>query len=72
MEITSDISKISKTVQRDGMFIFDVLSKYGINFVSNSIFLATENVVSFTWLFSKTRLRNYAETFKTINGYKVA
>ena len=48
MEITSDISKISKTVQRDGMFIFDVLSKYGINFVSNSIFLATENVVSFT------------------------
>ena len=48
MEITADVIKISKTVQRDLMFIFDVLSEYGINFVSNSIFLATENVVSFT------------------------
>ena len=30
------------------MLIFDELSEYVINFVSNLIFSATENVVSFT------------------------
>ena len=45
MQITADISKIWKTVQRDLIFIFDVLLRSAISFVS---FLAVENVVSFT------------------------
>ena len=48
MQITADISKISKTVQRDFNFICDVLLEYGTNFVLNLIFLATKNVVTFT------------------------
>ena len=42
MQITADISKISKTVQRDFNFICDVLLEYGTNFVLNLIFLATK------------------------------
>ena len=45
MQITAGISKISKT---DLAFIFYALSEYVINFVSNLVFLAVENVVSFT------------------------
>ena len=37
-----------KTVQRDLIFIFDVLSEYAIHFVSNVVSQAVENVVSFT------------------------
>ena len=35
-----DVSKISKTVQRDLTIIFDVLSEYVIDFVLNLVFLA--------------------------------
>ena len=38
----ADISKISKTVQRDVTIIFDVLSEYVIDFVLNLVFLAVE------------------------------
>ena len=48
MQITTDIAKISKTVQRDLSFIFDDLSESDVIFVSNVIFLAVKNVVSFT------------------------
>ena len=41
MQITADISKFWKTVQRDLIFIFDVLLGSAIGFVS---FLAVENV----------------------------
>ena len=36
----ADISKISKTVQRDLTIIFDVLSEYVIDFALNLVFLA--------------------------------
>ena len=48
MQITADISKVLKNVQRDLTFIFDVLSESRIGFVSFLVFLALENVVSFT------------------------
>ena len=48
MQITSDIDKTLKNVQRDLTFIFDVLSESPIRFVSFLVFLAVENVVSFT------------------------
>ena len=48
MQITADIGKISKTVQRDLPFIFDGLSESDVIFVPNLIFLAVKNVVSFT------------------------
>ena len=47
MRITADISKTSKTAERDFNFICDVLLEYGTSFVLNLIFFATENV-SFT------------------------
>ena len=47
MQITADIGRISKTVQRDLMFIYDELSEFVVIFVSNFIFLAVKNV-SFT------------------------
>ena len=37
MQITTDVGKIAKTVQRDLTFIFDVLSEYAIGFVSNAV-----------------------------------
>ena len=46
MQITGDEGKISKTVQRDLMFIFDELSEF-IIFVSNLIFSAAKNNNSF-------------------------
>ena len=48
IQITADTSKISNTVQRDFTFIFDVLLESLIGFVLVLIFLAVENVVSFT------------------------
>ena len=48
MQITADISKVLKNVQRDLTFIFDVLPESRIVFVSFLVFLALENVVSFT------------------------
>ena len=47
MQITADISKNSETIQRDLISIFYVISEYVINFVSNVVSLAAENV-SFT------------------------
>ena len=68
MQITADAGEISKTVQRDLMFIFDELSEFVVIFVSNLIFLAVKNVASFTQNeFSRKRdcvtMRNYAEMF---------
>ena len=68
MQITADISKILKNVQRDLTFIFDVLSESRILFVSLLVFLAPENVVSFTQtrLYRKRSsgtMRNYVESF---------
>ena len=48
MQITADVSKISKTFQCDLTFIFDELSESLFGFVSYSVFKAVENVVSFT------------------------
>ena len=48
MQITADISKILENIQRGLIFIFDVLSESRIGFVSFLVFLALENVVSFT------------------------
>ena len=48
MQITADISKICKTVQRDLIFIFDVLLGSAISFVSFLVPWAVEKVVSVT------------------------
>ena len=73
MQITADVSKISKTFQRDLTFIFDVLSESLFGFVSYLVFQAVENVVSFTKKrFYRKRgsviMRNYAETFQDNHG----
>ena len=68
MQLNADISKVLKNVQRDLTFTLYVLSESRTGFVSILVFLALENVVSFT----KTRfyrkrssvtMRNYMETF---------
>ena len=48
MQITADISKIWKNVQRDLIFIFNVLSGSVIAFISFLVPYAVENVASFT------------------------
>ena len=48
MLIIADIGKTLKNVQGDLTFIFDVLSESRIGFVSFLVFLAVENVASFT------------------------
>ena len=48
MQITADVDKISKTVTRDVMFIYDELSEFVVIFVSCLIFSDVENVFSFT------------------------
>ena len=48
MQITADISKILKNVPVDLTFIFNKLSESQLGFVSDLVFLAVENVVSFT------------------------
>ena len=48
MQINADVGKISKTVQRDLMFIFDGLLEFVVIFVLNLIFSAIKNVLSFT------------------------
>ena len=74
--LTADISKIWKTVQRDLIFIFDVLLGSAISFVLFLVPQAIENVVSFTLNgFSRKRggvtMRNYKETCKGICGYNL-
>ena len=48
MQITADIKKVLKNILRDLTFTFDVLPESRIGFVSFLVFLALENVVSFT------------------------
>ena len=48
MQITADVGKISKTVQRDLIFIFDGLLEFVVIFALNLIFSAIKNVLSFT------------------------
>ena len=76
MQITADISKIWKTVQRDFIFIFDVLLRSTISFVSFLVPWRVENVVSFTRNgFSGKRggatMRKYVERSKGICGYNL-
>ena len=68
MQITSDVSKISKTVQSDLTFILNVLSESSILFALFSIVLAKKNTSSFTENFT---LRNYAGTCKGIFSYNL-
>ena len=77
MQITADISKILRTVQRDLTFTFNVLSESHIDFVSFLVFLAPENVVSFarTCFYQKrisVNMRNYVETFHANIGHNLA
>ena len=58
-------------------FIFYVLSELRIGFVSFLVFLALENVVSFTktrsyWKWSSGTMRNYVETFHANIGHSLA
>ena len=76
MQITADISKTLKSFQYDLTFIFDVLSESRIGFVSFLVFLALENVVSFTRTsFSRKRsnvtMRNYLEPFHANIGHNM-
>ena len=76
MQITADVSKISKTFQRDLTFIFNVLSKSLFGFVSYSVFQAVEKVVSFTKThFYRERgcptMRNCTKTFQHNHGYNI-
>ena len=48
MQITADIKKILKNVQSDLTFTYDLFSELRIGFVSFSLILALDNVVSFT------------------------
>ena len=68
MQITADVGKISKTVLRNFMFIFDELSEFVVIFVSNLIFLAVKIVFSF----SSVTMRNYPETFYLYKGHNMA
>ena len=77
MQITADIGKILKNVQGDLTFIFDFLSESPICFVSFLVFLAVENVVSFTkTCFYRKRgsvtMRKYVETFHVNIGHNFA
>ena len=77
MQITADIGKLLKNVQGDLTFIFDVLSESLIRFVSFFVFLAVENVASFTkTCFYRKRgsvtMRKYVETFHVNIGHNLA
>ena len=77
MQVTADIGKILKNVQCDLTFIFGVLSESAIRFVSFLVFLAVENVASFTkTCFYRKRgsvtMRKYVETFHVNIGHNLA
>ena len=77
MQITADIGKILKNVQGDLTFIFDVLSESPIRFVSFLVFLAVENVVSFTkTCFYRKRgsvtMHKHVKTFHVNIGHNLA
>ena len=67
MQITADVSKISKTFRRDLTFIIQELSESLFSFVSYSVFYSVENVSFTKKRFYTERgsatMRNYAETF---------
>ena len=48
MKITADVSKISKTAERDLTFTLNKLSESSIHFAQSSIVLAKKSVFSFT------------------------
>ena len=77
MQVTADIGKILKNVQCDLTFTFHVLSESAIRFVTFLVFLAVENVVSFTktcfyqkW--GSVTMRKYVETFRVNIGHNLA
>ena len=77
MQITADIRSILENVHRDLTFNFYVISESCIGFVSFLVFLALENVVSFTktrfyWEWSSGTMRNYVETFHSNIGHSLA
>ena len=77
MQKTAGIGRFLKNVQGDFTFIFDVLSELPIRFVSFLVFLAVENVVSFTkTCFYRKRgsvtMRKYVETFHVNIGHNLA
>ena len=77
MQITADIGKIMKNIQGDLTFIVDVLSESPICFVSFLIFLAVENVVSFTktCFYRKqgsVTMCKYVKTFHVNIGHNLA
>ena len=77
MQVTADIGKILKNVPCDLTFIFDVLSESAIRFVSFLVFLAVENVASFTKtcfyrLWGSVTMRKYVETFRVNIGQNLA
>ena len=77
MKITADISKTLKNVHRDLTFAFHVLSESRIGSVSFLVFLALENVASFTKTpFYRKRSSvttcNYVETFHANIGHCLA
>ena len=77
MQVTADIGKILKNVQCDLTFIFGVLSESAIRFVSFLVFLAVENVASFTkTCFYRKRgsvtMRKYVEMFHVNIGHNLA
>ena len=51
MQITTDVSKISKTVQPNLTFILNILSELSIHFSQISIVIAKKNVGLFTYRF---------------------
>ena len=74
MKVTADISKILKNVHHDLTFPFHVLSQLRIRFVLFLVFLALENVVSFTKTpfyrkRSSVTLCNYVEPFQANIGH---
>ena len=77
MQITADNGKILKNVPGDLTFIFNVLSESPIGFALFLVFLAVENVISFTkTCFYRKRgsvtMRKYVETFHVNNGHTLA
>ena len=77
MQITVDVNSIWENVQRDLAFILHVLSESRVGFVLSLVFLALEDVVSFTktrfyWKWTSGTMRNYVETFYTNIGHSFA
>ena len=76
MQITAEVSQISKTVQRDLTFILNVYSQSSIHFTQFLIVLAKKNVVNFTLsdFYPKrdcVTMHNYAGRCKCICSYNL-